>query len=184
MAQDPTSKNQKHADFDANDIEKLYSHEVRSLRGFVRSKLSNIADADDIVQEAYLRLYGAQKKGKLQNIRGFLYRIASNLVIDHYRAIRNNVQHVEFEEHTENILAERVEQASLESQTLVREQLRTLLQCIENLPPRCQQVFVLHRVNQFTQREIAEQLGISTQMVEKHIAKALCICAEGMKKFD
>lgn len=164
-------------------IDELYSREVRSLRRFVRGKLSNTADADDIVQEAYLRLHRAQKKGHIKNLRGFLYRIATNLVIDHYRAVRNNVQHLEFEETPQSALALVVEQTSPEEQTVVREQLRVLLKCIEGLPPRCQQVFVLHRVNQFTQREIAEQLGISTQMVEKHIAKAVRICTERMRKF-
>lgn len=47
---------------------------------------------------------------------------------------------------------------------------------IEGLPNRCQQVFILSRLHGLSNGAIADQLGISRNMVEKHIIRALLEC--------
>lgn len=56
------------------------------------------------------------------------------------------------------------------------QQLHMLVQAIESLPPRCHEVFVLHHVHQWPQRQVAEHLGISIKTVEKHLRIGLACC--------
>lgn len=44
-----------------------------------------------------------------------------------------------------------------------------LCAAIASLPPRCQTVFVMHKIHEIPQRQVAEQLGISIKAVEKHV---------------
>ncbi len=53
-----------------------------------------------------------------------------------------------------------------------------MARAIEALPKRCQQVFVLSRLHGHPNGEIAARLGISRNMVEKHIIKALLHCRQ------
>jgi RNA polymerase sigma factor (sigma-70 family) len=66
--------------------------------------------------------------------------------------------------------------ASPERIALARERLALLAAAMDELPPRCREVFVLRQVEQLDQAEIARRLCISRNMVEKHLRKALLHC--------
>ena len=53
-----------------------------------------------------------------------------------------------------------------------------LYKTIEQLPPKCRQVFLLSRVRRMTYGEIAQHCGISRKMVEKHVSHALAVCMQ------
>ncbi|WP_437880173.1 sigma-70 family RNA polymerase sigma factor [Pseudomonas sp. LRF_L74] len=57
------------------------------------------------------------------------------------------------------------------------QQLDALLAIIDALPARARQVFLLHRIHDMPQREIAEELGVSVNMVTQHFARAMRIIA-------
>jgi RNA polymerase sigma-70 factor (ECF subfamily) len=65
---------------------------------------------------------------------------------------------------------------SPEQQAADAERLHALADLLAQLPSACQAVFVLNRIEGYTQAEIAQQLGISTSMVAKHLARALKWC--------
>ena len=53
---------------------------------------------------------------------------------------------------------------------------------IDNLPPKCREVFILSKINGMKYKEIAEQLNISTKTIENHMTKALRLLREAMLK--
>lgn len=161
-------------------VSELFCSERSSLRRFLKRKLNDSADVDDLVQESYLRLYDARRRTRIGNTRGFLYRIASNLVIDRYRSREHNVKSLSIDSTEVSCSALMSDVPTPEQCAATDQQLCVLSKVIESLPPRCRQVFVSHRISQLTHREIACEMGISTQMVEKHIAKAVRVCTERM----
>ena len=60
--------------------------------------------------------------------------------------------------------------------TLARERLAILIDAVNDLPPRCREVFLLSRFDALTNGQIADRLGITRNMVEKHIIKAMVHC--------
>ena len=73
---------------------------------------------------------------------------------------------------------------SAETRIDARERLAILAGAVEELPPRCREVFMLRKVEGLDQAEIARRLGISRNMVEKHLRKALLVCAARLKESD
>ncbi|MEX2453900.1 MAG: sigma-70 family RNA polymerase sigma factor [Rhodospirillaceae bacterium] len=67
-------------------------------------------------------------------------------------------------------------QADAEAVAAGRERLAILSHAVDELPPRCREVFLLSRLDGLSNGEIAQRLGISRNMVEKHIIKAMVHC--------
>ncbi len=65
-----------------------------------------------------------------------------------------------------------------------RQYLGVMTREIETLPKRCQEVFVLSRIHGLSNGDIAAKLGISRNMVEKHIIKALLHCRAARAKIN
>ncbi|MBN5176065.1 RNA polymerase sigma factor [Stenotrophomonas maltophilia] len=67
------------------DVAQLCAAHYRPLHAHVRRKLPQRCDADDVVQETWLRVVSVAASGLLGNGRAYLYRVAHNLIADHYR---------------------------------------------------------------------------------------------------
>jgi RNA polymerase sigma-70 factor (ECF subfamily) len=104
-----------------------------------------------------------------------LYRIAINVANDlgRYQVTRREADRRSLED-VELIC----ELPSAEREIQARQDVELLYQAIAELPPKCQQVFLLSRVRKMTYPEIARHCGISLKAVEKHISRALAICAQ------
>lgn len=165
----------------ASSLLVAYEAHYDELIAFVRRKVDCPALAADIVQETYVRLAGGPAPGLARNPRAFLYRVAGNLVIDHLRQRQSRAKHV-----TSDPLPEAVADAepSAEARLEARQRLALLAAAVDELPPRCRQVFILRKLEGLEQAEIAEALGISRNMVEKHLRKALLHCAMRLKQLD
>ncbi len=54
--------------------------------------------------------------------------------------------------------------------------IQKLALAIDTLPPRCKEVFIMHKIHGIPQAEVAEQLGISIKMVERHTRLGIASC--------
>ena len=63
-----------------------------------------------------------------------------------------------------------------EAVAAARERICILIEAVNELPPRCREVFLLSRFDDLSNGQIAERLGISRNMVEKHVIKAMVHC--------
>jgi RNA polymerase sigma-70 factor (ECF subfamily) len=104
-----------------------------------------------------------------------LFRIAVNVANDHGRAAvaRHRKRHAQIED-----VELTSELPSAEREVLASQTLDLLLETIDQLPPKCKQVFLLSRASDMTYPEIAAHCGISVKMVEKHISRAIAACLE------
>jgi len=124
-------------------------------------------DADDYIQEAFARLVSYERQQVVLEPEAFLMTTAINLSIDAHRARVNHGEQVVLEEVT---LAD--DSPPVESVVLGRERLVRLEQCLARLGEKPRDMFLAHRIDGLTYREIADQHGLSISTVEKHIAKA------------
>lgn len=152
-----------------------FARDVRAeLVAYFRDHLPTDADAQDGAQESLLRLLRYQHEPETA-WRPLLFRIASNLVVEHYRrnGARHAQHHVSLDEAT--LPAEAPEQEERVEQTQ-REAL--LRQAILALSPRSREIYLLSRVDGLTYPQIARRLDISVKSVEKSIARTVVALAE------
>ncbi|MGU3495731.1 RNA polymerase sigma factor [Xanthobacteraceae bacterium A53D] len=150
------------------------------LRSYASRKLGNAAAAEDVVQEACLRFASARDE-PIENPRAWLYRVVGNLVIDQLRRERSigNIVH-QGPDHLDVV----DETIDLERQLVAKQRLATLAKAVAELPPRCRECFVMRRFDDLDQNEIAERMGISRNMVEKHLRQALIHCTSRLREAD
>jgi len=147
----------------------LREFEMR-LRSFIALRVSNASDADDIVQEAFLRFCSIDDQGTISNPLGYLYRIALNIIIDRARRRTPLTNSVDIDGVSETLLAT----GPLQEQGRELADLqRAYHAALAELPPRCAQVFHLRRHRSMTAPDVAARLSITTRMVQKHMVIAM-----------
>ncbi|TPQ24292.1 RNA polymerase sigma factor [Methylomonas koyamae] len=151
------------------------------LFGFVLNRVRCPDAAADILQDAFFRLRQVEADAPIRNPRAFLYKVVGNLAIDHIRKIqREQARYADAEELAEHADA----QPGLERQLYSQQQLAHLRIAIAELPPRCREVFVLHKFKHYPYSQIMRELDISENTVLKHIVKALEHCRRRMQELE
>lgn len=144
------------------------------LVAFMTTRLRCPFTARDLVQELYLKIASLDAGQEIGNARAYLFRMAANLATDHQRSERRRSDILA---EAEDLLWGPTEASSPERQAMAREELRDLDRTIARMSPRTRQIFRLNRFGGWTQKQIAEALGISQTAVEKHIRRALSMLA-------
>lgn len=137
------------------------------VRDALRRRGSSSQDAEEIVQEAWVRLVRYEQGAAVDRPEAFLMQTALNLSIDEHRGRLAHGEQVELEE---VVLVD--EAPPVESVVLGRERVARLTYCLGRLPAKNRDILLAHRLDGLTYREIADQHGLSISTVEKHIAKA------------
>jgi len=124
-------------------------------------------DADDLVQEAWVRLACYAQEQEVERPEAFLMRAALNLSIDAHRARVTRGEELMLED---VVLVDA--SPSAEAVLLARERVARLGVCLGRLNPRTRAIFLAHRIDGMSYPQIAVAHGLSVSAVEKHIAKA------------
>ena len=141
-----------------------YAELCRTANRFVR----NEAQAEDLVQELFFGLWNRRKElpADLTAVGGYLHRSARNRSLNYLRD-QNRIP-VDGGELPAHLPA-----AELPSDGLDRDDLRRRLhRAIDRLPERCRLVFTMSKLDDMSQREIADSLGISPKTVENQMTRA------------
>ncbi len=146
--------------------------ERQSLRRFIRRFVHLPWDAEDIVQEAYLRLLEHRPRGRDSNeIPRYLFAIARNLVVDRRRRA---VREARRRESLFELKAQLDNAAPAPDELAVVDQASECLRgALDELPERARHAFLLHRFEGLRYESIAAHLGVTTRTVERDIAAAL-----------
>lgn len=156
-------------------IETLHRSEGIRLRRLLLRLLGSPDAAADAHQETYLRMLGALSRSQVEHPSAFLFQVARNVALRMRN--RQRFEGTVFQAMTDLDLAEIADGYAVpERQVIARQELRRLAASIDELPPRCREVFLLTRFGALSNGEAAARLGISRNMVEKHLIKALLHC--------
>lgn len=154
--------------FQSMQLRELYVRHAAELRRFLSSRLRCDEAAADLTHEVFVRLSG-QSNAQIRNPLAFAYRIARNLVVDHYRSRQGEGGGFSFSEEDEVSSAA----PGPEEVAAIRQRLSRVEAAVAELSPQCRRAFVLNRFEGLAQNQVAAHMGISRQMVERHIARAL-----------
>ena len=149
------------------------AHHYARLMRFVRARFRVGVEADDVVQDAYLRLFQSAGQVTIRDTSGFLHKAARSVVCDRERA-RQVRRRLEAED--ANVKNLPLLSPSVEREIIAREQLSIVEKALAELPAKQRATVVMHRFDHISHAEIAERLDISISMVEKHIRRALAHC--------
>lgn len=159
-----------------HDMHTLYSDHHSWLRNWLRGRLGNTCDAADLAHDVFLRLIlkpAPRGFDSFGEARAYLRAMARGMCVNlwHRR---------EIEQAWLDTLAARPEEfaPSAERQAMVLEALNEVGAMLLDLPAKAARAFLLTEACQMTQKEVAEELGVSTRMVRKYIAQAMLKCMQ------
>ncbi len=155
----------------------VFERYYHDLHLFIARSIGCRDKAQDVVQEAYARVLASKQvpQDGGAGLGALLYTTAKNIVIDQYR--QNQSRQYDNYEQLE-LPASRADEP--EHRAAGRQSMKLLLELIDGLPPRSKEAFVLYKFEGLSHAEIAKQMGISINMVEKHIINAMVSCKKGM----
>lgn len=161
----------------------LYREMRASLMRFAYRYLNTPQEVEDIVQEAFLRVIEAKKARTIEYPKSYMFQAIKNLSLNKisktdYRLTDSLEDQVGGGRH-ESVLQVT---SSMEDQFESRQRFELFCRAVRELPIKCQRVYIMRRVYGYTQKEIAEQLGISVKTVEAHLTKAIVRCTDFMQR--
>lgn len=138
-------------------------------------------DSADVVQDAFLKAVEADRRAGIDSPFGFLLRVARNNVIDRLRR-RTRWAKLMTEAPAEFEHADPTPDA--ERSLIATERLQRAIDCIQAMPERRREVFLLSRLEGLTYVKIAVRLGISPKTVENHMSAAMEQLSREMDRYD
>ena len=134
-------------------LEALSKRFRAALLGYFRRRVSDAAEAEDLVQEVFLRMLRRGDMTSIEDARGYLFETAYSVLIA--RARRLEARH------------------PAEYERFNHEALCSASAALLELPELTRRIFVLRRLEDMKYSHIAGLLGISMSAVEKHMARAV-----------
>ena len=158
----------------------LQPHEPM-LRAWLRSRFSDERDLDVIVQEAYVRVLEAHKETKIASPKAFFFATARNVALGGVRkqAVRGELSLADID-----VLGVLDETEDVSSAVSRSEELEFLTEAIQSLPARCRQIITLRKIYGMSQKDIAQELGISVHTVESQGTIGMRKLAEFFKRME
>lgn len=151
---------------ESENFESIFNSNAETLRNFIYYKCGNEQQAEDIVQEAFIKLWNNCAKVIFTKAKSFLYTVANNMFL-------NEVAHEKVVLKYKQQSKEKISNETPEYILREKEFHDKLQRTIANLPDGQREVFLLNRIDKKTYNEIAEIIGLSVKAVEKRMHKAL-----------
>ncbi len=157
----------------AETVESVFRTHAASLLRYVSRRLSNPAEARDLVQEAYLRLLRVPNFEQIERPDAYVFRIAANLANEALARRRTAPEATLSEPQDEWVTSDG---GQFEHTIETRQALLRLETILAGLPPLYRAVLLLRKREGLTHEEIAARLNISTHTVHKYLTRALFKC--------
>lgn len=141
----------------------------------IRRRFGDRSMARDVVHDVCVQLLERGEKEDVRTPLALLRKISHDAAVSRYRSDRRRGAWVE-------AISELPEVACPAATPMTRydtaREFQLLVDAIAGLPPRCQAVFVMHKIHEIPQAEVAARLGISIKTVEKHLRLGLAACRQ------
>ncbi|WP_454619035.1 RNA polymerase sigma factor [Bradyrhizobium cenepequi] len=159
-------------------IRSLFIARYDNLKARVTQRLGSIDLAGDAMQDAWLRLVGADAVSVVHNPDNYLFRVILNVAEDRRRRERRHRSSVGIDD----AMDVRDEAATPEEALLAQSDLEAFRKIIAELPERRRTIFLAARFGNIPRQEIADRLGISRRSVAREIMLAHMHCLARRKE--
>lgn len=156
---------------DRSALHQLYNDHNSWLKGWLRVRLGNAADASDLAQDTFLRVMTARNAAPIREPRGYLCAIARSLLIDKSR--RRSIEQAYL-----HALSQRTEpmDVSPEIRLSIIEMLVSIDRLLDELGARTREIFLAVQLEGLTYVAAAERFGVSVTTVKNHLIRAMTRC--------
>jgi RNA polymerase sigma factor (sigma-70 family) len=141
------------------------------LRRFVASRVKNVADVPDVIQDVFLRMLRIPNREAIRSPEAYLFTVALHVAQQH--ALRESAAPLSVE--VTELLGQLQAAADTDPalQLHAEQCLEEFVRALERLSPKVRATFILHRQYGYTLEQISQTLGISFPMAKKYLVKAL-----------
>lgn len=150
-------------------IDRLFRSHHRDLITRARRVIGS-DDAEDMVQEAYLKMLESDRGELVANARGYVSKMTCTLAIDALRRQRTHARALDEDGAWFQSAARDAPIAPALDAFLLASDVQTAL---AQLPQGCRQIFLMNRILGFSHSEIAQEIGVSLRTVNRKLAQAL-----------
>jgi RNA polymerase sigma-70 factor (ECF subfamily) len=177
---------ERYRDGDAGAFDVLYGRHKGGVYRYLTRQCGNRGIAEELFQDVWMNLIRARAAYTVQaKFTTYLYRLAHNRLIDHYRSQAGGAA-VSFDEEdgpsVDNVVAARGDNPAVSAD--VRQQAARVLELIENLPTAQREAFLLQQESDMSIEEIAQATGVSRETAKSRLRYALAKLREGMQLSD
>jgi len=159
-------------------VEQLFCEHGSALKGYLYRQSGNEQDAKELVQETYLRMLQIKDRDAIRDPKRYMFTIAGNLAKQHGR--EQGRERGTFDVNEASLEGELSYHPSFGDQIDEDAHLRRLREVFAELPVKCRAAYILQTAHGLSYAEIAQQLGVSTDMVKKYLSQALLHCRRRM----
>ncbi|MEO9481926.1 MAG: RNA polymerase sigma-70 factor [Ekhidna sp.] len=159
---------------DAVALETIFRLYYDKLLHLSKNYLTYEADAEEIVQNVFLKLWEQRDKLKnISSINSYIYIMTKNSCMDYLK--HEKVKRGYLDQNLQNKSAINYQFLKDEAASLLLENEleQKILESAELLPEKCKEVFMKNKMEGLKRAEIAQELGISLKTVDNHISKAV-----------
>lgn len=160
----------------SSDVHDLFVEYGPTLLRYLSYRVGNSTDANDLVQEAYLRLTRVKNRDLIEKPAAYLFQIAANLANEFHLRKKKNPIAIDLDTAAEQggVSDEDQFQRDMEA----RSGIKALERLLEKLPPLYREILLLRKRDGYSHAEIAEKLDLSPHTVHRYLTRALARCRE------
>ncbi len=177
---------ERYRDGDAGAFDTLYGRHKGGVFRYLARQCGNTGIAEELFQEVWMNVIRARASYTVQaKFTTYLYRVAHNRLIDHYRSQAGGAADsfdAEDGPSLDNVLAARGADPAVSAD--VRQQAQRLLQLIDGLPPAQREAFLLQQESDMSVEDIAQATGVSRETAKSRLRYAIVKLREGMQHLD
>ncbi|MFH0133760.1 sigma-70 family RNA polymerase sigma factor [Variovorax sp. VaC1] len=156
-------------------VHTLYSDHQPWLLDMLRRKLGNVDNAADLAQDTFARILSSNESGPLREPRAYLTTVASRIAAQYFRRLALERTYLDAIAHLPEAVS-----PSPETRLLVLEALAAVSRVLDGLKPHVREIFLMAQLDGMTYPQIALQLQVSVNVVQKAMVKAYRHCYDAV----